>query len=113
MTLVAQHNIGDFGDGACFVCGSIDVVDRDGGGEATGGDVVQTDILSVDEQPGGAAVDERVGAALHRGVRRLNFNIDVKRVVTWGHGDDKSLWQPTLPVGKSNSRCFWGRRRGL
>src|SRR3981189_330392 len=92
MTIVAQHDIGDFGDGACFVCGSIDVVDRDGGGEATGGDVVQTDILSVAEQPGGAAVDERVSAALHRGIRHLNLNVDVERVVTRGCGDDKSLW---------------------
>src|SRR3981189_3216008 len=92
MTIVAQHNIGDFGDGACFICGSIDVVDRYGRGEATGGDVVQTDILSVDEEPSGAAVDEHTGVAPHRGVRRLNFNVDVERVVTWGCGDDESLW---------------------
>src|SRR3981189_43217 len=66
MTIVAQHNIGDFGDGACFICGSINVVDRDGGGEATGGDVVRTDILCVNEQASGTAVDERTGVALHR-----------------------------------------------
>src|SRR3981189_579068 len=113
MTLVAQNNVCDLGDGACFVCGSIDVVDRDGRGEATGGDVIQTDILSVDEKPGGTAVDERAGVALHRGVRRLNFNVDVERVVTWGRCDDEFLWQTTLPVSKPNSRCFWGRGNGL
>src|SRR3981189_1258019 len=37
MAFVAQYDICDFGDGPCFVRGSIDVVDRDGRGEATGG----------------------------------------------------------------------------
>jgi hypothetical protein len=92
MTIVVQHNIGDLGDGTCFICGSINVVDRDRRGEAMGGDVVQTDILSVDEKPSSAAVDECTGVALHHGVRHLNFNVDVKRVVTWVHGDDESLW---------------------
>ena len=78
MTIVAQHNIGDFSDGACFICGSIDVVDRYGRGEVMGRDVVQTDILRVDEKPSSAAVDERTGVAPHRGVRRLNFNVDVE-----------------------------------
>src|SRR3981189_1278428 len=113
MAFVAQYDICDFSDGSCFVRGSIDVVDRDGRGEATGGDVVQTDILSVDEKPGGTAVDEPTGVAPHRGVRRLNFNVDVERVVTWGRCDDEFLWQTTLPVSKPNSRCFWGRGRGL
>src|SRR3979490_801611 len=113
MTFVAQNNICDLGDGACFVCGSIDIVDRDGRGKATGGDVVQTDILSVDEEPGGAAVDERAGVAFHRGVRHLNFDAHFQRVVTWGRCDDEFLWQTTLPVSKPNSRCFWGRGRGL
>src|SRR3981189_1954413 len=92
MAFVAQYDICDFGDGPCFVCGSIDVVDRDGGGEATGGDVVYPDILSVDEKPGGTAVNERAGVAPHRGVSRLNFHIDVQRVLTWGRCDDESLW---------------------
>src|SRR3981189_1458719 len=113
MAFVAQYDICDFGDGPCFVRGSVDIVDRDGSGEATGGEVVATDILSVDEKPGGTAVDERAGVALHRGVRRLNFNVDVERVVTWGRCDDEFLWQTTLPVSKPNSRCFWGRGRGL
>src|SRR3981189_628938 len=113
MAFVAQYDICDFGDGSCFVRGSVDVVDGDGRGEATGGDVVRTDVLSVDEKPGGTAVDERTGVALHRSVRRLNFNFDIKGVVTWGRCDDEFLWQTTLPVSKPNSRCFWGRRRGL
>jgi hypothetical protein len=50
------------------------------------------DILSVDEKPGSATVDKRACAALHRGVRRLNFNVNVKQVVTWGRGDDEFLW---------------------
>src|SRR3981189_2722236 len=73
MPFVAQYDICDFGDGACFICGSIDVVDRYGRGEATGGDVVQTDILSVDKEPSSAAVDKRTGVAPHRGVRRLTL----------------------------------------
>src|SRR3981189_1118089 len=37
MAFVAQNNVRDLGDSACLICGSIDVVDRDGGGETTGG----------------------------------------------------------------------------
>ena len=92
MTFVAQNDVCDFGDSACLICSSVDIVDRDRSREATGGEVVVTDILSVDEKPSSATVDERTGVALHRGVRRLNFNFDVKQVVTWGCGDDKSLW---------------------
>src|SRR3981189_3254909 len=58
MAFVAQYDICDFGDGPCFVRGSVDIVDRDGSGEATGGDVVQTNILSVDEKAGSAAVNK-------------------------------------------------------
>src|SRR3981189_1619317 len=89
MAFVAQYDICDFGDGPCFVRGSVNIVDRDGSGEATGGDVVQTNILSVDEKAGSAAVDKRICVALHRSVCRFNFNADVKRVVTWGCGDHK------------------------
>src|SRR3981189_3367217 len=113
MAFVAQYDICDFGDGPCFVRGSIDVVDGDGRGEATGGDVVQTDILSVDEKPGGTAVDERTGVALHRSVRRLNFNFDIKGVVTWGRCDDEFLWKTTRPLTTPQAAGFWGRGRGL
>src|SRR3981189_3756715 len=58
MAFVAQYDICDFGDGPCFIRGSVDVVDGDGSGEATGGDVVQTNILSVDEKAGSAAVNK-------------------------------------------------------
>ena len=71
------------------------------------------DILRVNEEPSGAAVNKRARVALHRGVCHLNLNIDVKRVVTWGRCDDEFLWQAALPVGKSNSRYFWGRRGEL
>jgi len=113
MAFVAQNDVRDFGDSAGLIRSSVDVVDGDGSGEATGGEVVATDILSVNEQPGSATVDERARVALHRSVRRLNFNVDVKGVVTWGRCDDEFLWQTTLPVSKPNSRCFWGRGRGL
>src|SRR3981189_3135210 len=56
MAFVAQYDICDFGDGPCFVHGSVDVVDRDGSREATGGELVHTNILSVDEKAGSAAV---------------------------------------------------------
>src|SRR3981189_1611742 len=52
MAFVAQNNVRDFGDSACLICSSIDVVDRDRSHEATGGEVVRTDILSVNEKPG-------------------------------------------------------------
>src|SRR3981189_1550853 len=32
MAFVAQNNVRDLGDSACLICGSIDVVDGDGGG---------------------------------------------------------------------------------
>src|SRR3981189_1438375 len=37
MAFVAQDDVCDFSDSACFVGSSIDVVDGDGGGETTGG----------------------------------------------------------------------------
>jgi hypothetical protein len=37
MAFVAQNNVCDLGASACLICGSIDVVDGDGGGETTGG----------------------------------------------------------------------------
>src|SRR3981189_1385363 len=49
MAFVAEYDVCDFGDRTCFVCGSVNVVDRDGSGEATGGDVVRADVLCVDE----------------------------------------------------------------
>src|SRR3979490_3466198 len=72
MAVVAQYDVCDFGDSTCFIGSSIDIVDGDGSGEATGGEVVHADILRVDEQAGGTAVDKRVYVALHRSVRRLN-----------------------------------------
>jgi hypothetical protein len=36
MAFVAQYDICDFSDGTCFVGSSIDIVDGDGSGEATG-----------------------------------------------------------------------------
>src|SRR3979490_2912402 len=76
MAFVAQYDICDFGDGPCFVHGSVDVVDRDGRGEAMGGDVVQTDILCVNEKAGSTAVNKCICVALHHSVCRLNFNVD-------------------------------------
>src|SRR3979490_972240 len=81
MAFVAQYDVCDFSDSACFVGSSINIVDGDGSGEATGGEVVQTDILSVDEKSGSATVDERAHVALHRGVRRLNFDVNMKGVL--------------------------------
>src|SRR3981189_2278278 len=40
MAFVAQNNVCDLGDSACLIRSSVDVVDGDGGGETTGGDVV-------------------------------------------------------------------------
>ena len=71
-----------------------------------GGDVVQMDILCVDEQASGTTVNKRTCVAFHRGVRHLNFDVYVQRIVTWGRRDDEFLWQATLPVSKTNSRCF-------
>src|SRR3981189_1069779 len=113
MAFVAEYDVCDFGDRTCFIGSSIDVVDGDGSGEATGGDVVRTDVLCVDEQASGTAVNKRTCVAFHRGVRHLNFDVYVQRIVTWGRRDDEFLWQATLPVSKPNSRCFWGRGRGL
>src|SRR3981189_751301 len=78
MAFVVQYDICDFGDGACFVRGSVDVVDGDGSGEAAGGDVVRTDVLCVDKQASGTAVNERTCVAFHRGVRHLNFDVYVQ-----------------------------------
>src|SRR3981189_2479849 len=58
MAFVAQNDVRDLGDSAGLIRSSIDVVDRDRRREATGGEVVQTDILSVDEEPSSATVDE-------------------------------------------------------
>src|SRR3981189_3052693 len=64
MAFVVQNDVCDFGDSACLICSSVDVVDRDRSREATGGEVVVTDILSVDEKPSSATVDERARVAL-------------------------------------------------
>src|SRR3981189_1160919 len=113
MAVVAQYDVCDFGDSTCFVGSSIDVVDGDGSGEATGGEVVQADILSVDEKPGSTTVDERAHAALHRSVRRLNFDVNMKGVLAWSRCDDEFLRQTTFPVGEANSRYLLRRGRGL
>ena len=83
MAFVAQNDVCDFGDSTGLIRSSIDVVDGDGSGEATGGEVVATDILSVNEQPGSATVDERARVALHRSVRRLNFDVNMEGVFAW------------------------------
>jgi hypothetical protein len=49
VAFVAQNNVHDLSDSTCFIYGSINVVDRDRGGEAMGGDVVRMDILCVNE----------------------------------------------------------------
>src|SRR3981189_60284 len=80
MPFVAQYDVCDFGDRTCFVGSSIDIVDGDGSGEAMGGNIVRTDILCVDKQAGGTAVDKCTCVVLHCGVRGLNFDVDVERV---------------------------------
>jgi hypothetical protein len=113
MAFVAQYDICDLGDSACFVRGSVDIVDWDRGGEMTGGDVAQADILSVDEQAGGTTVNECVCVALHRHVRHLNLDVDTERVFTGGRCNDNFVWQLTFPVGKANLRYFWEEVGGL
>jgi hypothetical protein len=113
MAFVVQNNVCDLGDSASLVCGSVNVEDGDGSGEAMSGDVVQADIFSVDEQAGSTAVDKRTCVALHRCDRHLNFDVDVERVFAPGCCDNKFLWQMTFGVGKANSHYRWGRRRGL
>src|SRR3981189_2671612 len=78
IAFVAQYDVCNFGDGPCFIRGSVDVVDRDGSGEAAGGDVVRTDVLCVDEQASGTTVNKRTCVAFHRGVRHLNFDVYVQ-----------------------------------
>src|SRR3981189_3135430 len=113
MAFVAQDNVCGLGDSTCLVRSSIDVVDGNGSGEATGGEVVQADILSVDEKPGSTTVDERAHVALHRSVRRLNFDVNMKGVLAWSRCDDEFLRQTTFPVGEANSRYLLRRGRGL
>src|SRR3981189_3570156 len=92
MPFLAEYDVCDFGYCTCFIGCSIDIVDGDGGGEATGGDVVRTNVLCVDEQASGTAVNKRTCVAFYRGVCHLNFHINVQRVLTWGRCDDESLW---------------------
>jgi acyl-coenzyme A thioesterase PaaI-like protein len=40
MAFVAQDNVCNLGDSDCLIRGSVDVLDGDGGGETTAGDVV-------------------------------------------------------------------------
>jgi hypothetical protein len=58
MPFVVQYDVCNLSDSTCFVRSSVDDVDRDGSGEAVGGDVVCADILGVNEKASSAAVDK-------------------------------------------------------
>ena len=66
---------------------------------------------TLDEETGGAAINEHGGATLDTRVGRPEFDIDSEGVVTWGGRDFKLAWESSFPGWVT--KTFRSRRGGF
>jgi hypothetical protein len=103
MVIVAKNYVHDLTDRACFVGGTVDVVDRDCPRQGPGCELVLLHKRRIEEKAGGAAIQQRCHAMYFLRVGGFNLYLEVEGISAGCGGNDISAWEAFFPSGQTSA----------